>query len=68
MNLPPTIQWYHSNGSLLESGHRVVITEGAPRITSFSVTRSLSLTFAPVLSEDGGESTSLVVFVAYDVP
>ena len=52
MNIPPVIQWYHSNGSVVESGQRITIT-GAPQ--TISRVKTVSLTFSPILSDDGDE-------------
>lgn len=52
MNIPPVIQWFHSNGSVIENGER--ITVNISQSNSRSVTIS-SLKFSPILSEDGGE-------------
>ena len=66
MNLPTFIQWYHSNGSLLKNGHRIIFASAKPQTTNSGTTRVVSLTFAPVLSEDGGEySCRAQVFVPW---
>ena len=52
MNIPPVIQWQHSNGSVVES--RQHITINGPRTISSGV-KTISLTFSPVLTDDGGE-------------
>ena len=49
MNIAPQIQWYHPNGSQVETGGRVKVgTLDSDNDTT------LSLTFSPVLHDDGG--------------
>ena len=54
MNITPVIQWYHSNGSVVEIGQRIIISDGPP---STSHVKTTSLKFSPVLSDDGGTYT-----------
>ena len=54
MSIPPVILWYHSNGSVVESSHHVIVD--SPRSTSSHVKTTL-LKFSPVLSDDGGAYT-----------
>ena len=51
MNIPPRIQWFHSNGSVVKNGKRITVS--VSRSNSSSVITSL-LKFSPILSEDGG--------------
>ena len=50
MNIAPQVQWYYPNGSKVEAGVRI---KARAMETSGTVT-SLTLTFSPVLHEDGG--------------
>ena len=51
MNIAPEVTWYHPDGSQVETGGR--LTVGSVETTG--TTTTLSLTFSPVLHEDGGE-------------
>ena len=51
MNIPPVIQWFHSNGSIVKNGKRITVS--VSQSNGSSVTTS-SLKFSPILSEDGG--------------
>ena len=54
MSIPPVIQWYHPNGSVVESTDRIMID--SPQSIRSYVKISL-LKFSPVLSDDGGVYT-----------
>ena len=49
MNIAPVVHWYYPNGSQVETGGRLVV--GTAETVSPKTT--LSLTFSPVLHEDG---------------
>ena len=51
MNITPEVAWYHPNGSQVVTGGR--LTVGSTETTG--TTTTLTLTFSPVLHEDGGE-------------
>ena len=50
MNIAPQVHWYSSDGSIIATGGRLVV--GTVN-TSGNIT-TLSLTFSPVLHDDGG--------------
>ena len=52
MNIAPYVYWYYPNGSQVETGRRLTVYT-METITNGSTT-ILSLTFSPVLHDDGG--------------
>ena len=50
MNIAPEVRWYYPNGSQVETGGRLVVRTAE----TVSPKTTLSLTFSPVLHEDGG--------------
>ena len=50
MNIAPQVQWYNSEGSIVQTGGRLDVGT----VDSNGTTTTLSLTFSPVLHEDGG--------------
>ena len=62
MNIPPAVQWLYPNGTVVEkSTERITVGE---RETNGRYT-TLTLTFSPVLTTDGGEYTCVT---SVDVP
>ena len=55
MNIRPVIQWHYPNGSVVENGSRTTIGSlGTRTLSNHGIQKTLSLTFFPVHSDDGG--------------